>query len=201
VMAGAAGTCGVFSFGPTKPLAGLGEGGAVVTDDDGLAERMRQVNNHGRVNGEHASLGLNFRIHPIEAAYLSARLALYPDLVERRREIARRYNDAFASFGVAGNTDVADPREHSYYVYVLAVPDRDRFTERLASAGIGCDVHYPVAIHRQRAHRARFADARLPCCDEAQQRIVSIPLYDGLTDEEVDYVIEQVRSALDDVAS
>lgn len=201
VMAGAAGDCGVFSFGPTKPLAGLGEGGAVVTDDDELAERMRQVNNHGRVKGQHASLGLNFRIHPIEASYLSARLALYPELVERRREIAGRYNEAFGEYGVTGNTDVAHLSEHSYYVYVLSVPQRARFCERLTSAGVGWDVHYPVAIHRQPAHLARFGDARLPRCDETQQRIVSLPMYDGLTDAEVDYVIGQVRSALDELAA
>ncbi|MEO6503824.1 MAG: DegT/DnrJ/EryC1/StrS family aminotransferase [Jatrophihabitantaceae bacterium] len=201
VMAGAAGDCGVFSFGPTKPLAGLGEGGAVVTDDDELAERMRQVNNHGRANGQHASVGLNFRIHPVEASYLTARLALYPQLVERRREIAGRYNDAFGEYGVTGNTDVAHLSEHSYYVYVLAVPQRSRFCERLTSAGVGWDVHYPVAIHRQPAHLDRFRDARLPRCDQTQQRIVSLPMYDGLTDSEVDYVIGHVRSALDELAS
>jgi dTDP-4-amino-4,6-dideoxygalactose transaminase len=201
VMAGAAGDCAVFSFGPTKPLAGLGEGGAVVTDDDELAERMRRVNNHGRVDGQHASLGLNFRIHPIEASYLSARLALYPQLVERRRNIARRYNDAFAGYGVTGNTDVADLGEHSYYVYVLAVPRRAEFCQRLTDAGVGWDIHYPVAIHRQPAHLDRFRGVSLPHCDEAQQRIVSLPMYDGLTDAEVDYVIGHVRSALDELAS
>jgi len=201
VMAGAAGDCGVFSFGPTKPLAGLGEGGAVVTDDDELAERLRRLNNHGRVGGQHAGLGLNFRIHPIEASYLSTRLALYPELVERRREIARQYNDAFREYGVTGNTDVADPAGHSYYVYVLAVPERDRFCKRLTADGVGWDVHYPIAIHRQQAHLSRFADSCLPHCDEAQQRIVSIPLYDGLTDAEVGYVIDHVRSALDDLAA
>ncbi|MDQ1739398.1 MAG: hypothetical protein QOE53_1050 [Pseudonocardiales bacterium] len=201
VMAGAAGHCGVFSFGPTKPLAGLGEGGAVVTDDDELAERMRQINNHGRVNGQHASLGLNFRIHPIEASYLTTRLVLYPQLVERRREIARQYNDAFAEYGVTGNTAVAHPSEHSYYVYVLAVPRRTEFCERLTSAGVGWDIHYPIAIHRQRAHLDRFRDAHLPRCDETQEKIVSLPIYDGLTDSEVGYVIRQVRSALDELAS
>ena len=201
VMAGAAGDCGVFSFGPTKPLAGLGEGGAVVTDDDDLAERMRQLNNHGRVNGQHASVGLNFRIHPIEASYLTTRLALYPQLVERRREIARQYNDAFAEYGVTGNTGVADPSEHSYYVYVLAVPRRAEFCQRLTAAGVGWDVHYPVAIHRQKAHLDRFRATSLPRCDETQERIVSLPLYDGLTDEEVAYVIGQVRSVLDELAS
>lgn len=201
VQAGAAGDCGVFSFGPTKPLAGLGEGGAVVTDDDQLAERMRQFNNHGRVGGQHALPGLNFRIHPIEAAYLSARLTLYPELVERRREIAGRYNEAFGEYGVTGNTEVAHPDEHSYYVYVLAVPQRTRFCELLSAAGVGWDIHYPIAIHRQQAQLARFGELSLPRCDDAQQRIVSIPLYDGLTDAEVDFVIRHVRDALDELAS
>lgn len=201
VLAGAAGDCGVFSFGPTKPLAGLGEGGAVVTDDDELAERMRQFNNHGRAGGQHASLGLNFRIHPIEAAYLSTRLALYPELVERRREIAGRYNDAYREYGVTGNTEVDHPDEHSYYVYVLAVPRRTRFCELLSAAGVGWDIHYPIAIHRQQAQLARFGELALPGCDDAQQRIVSIPMYDGLTDDEVAYVIRHVRNALDELAS
>ncbi len=201
VMAGAAGDCGVFSFGPTKPLAGLGEGGAVVTDDDELAERLRRINNHGRAGGQHAFPGLNFRIHPIEAAYLSARLALYPELVQRRREIAGQYNQAFAGYGVTGNTDVAHLDEHSYYVYVLTVPQRTRFCERLSEAGVGWDIHYPIAIHRQQAQLARFEGVALPRCDDAQQRIVSLPLYDGLTDAEVAHVIRQVRGALDELVS
>lgn len=197
VRAGALGTCGVFSFGPTKPLAGLGEGGAVVTDDAGLHERLRLLNNHGRSDGQHAVLGLNFRIHPIEAAYLSSRLEVYPELLVRRREVAGRYNDAFSVYGVTGNTRVDDPRKHTYYVYVVVAGERDRLAQHLTAAGIGWDVHYPVAVHHQPAHRERFAGAGLSACDRVQQQILSLPLYDGLTDDEVELVVTETSRGLE----
>jgi dTDP-4-amino-4,6-dideoxygalactose transaminase len=195
--AGAWGDCAVFSFGPTKPLAGLGEGGAVVTDDDTLAERLRLMNNHGRRQGQHAALGLNFRIHPIEAAYLITRLDLLPDLLAERREVAARYNAAFTSLGIVHNPDVDDLAEHSFYVYVVDVAARDAFCQALTSAGVGWDRHYPVPIHRQAAHRTRFESVHLANCDRRQDQIVSLPMINGLSDSEVGYVIEQVGLAVD----
>lgn len=197
-MAGGFGDAAVFSFGPTKPLAGLGEGGAVVTDDDELAARLRAWNNHGRDRGEHARLGLNFRIHPIEAAYLTERLKLLPGMLAERRAIAERYNAAFAPFGVVANPAVDDLSEHSFYVYVLDVPQRGRFRAALRAAGIGSDVHYPSAIHRQPAHRERFAAARLAACDTVQQHIVSLPMINGLRDDEAEHVIAATVRALEE---
>jgi dTDP-4-amino-4,6-dideoxygalactose transaminase len=200
-VAGSLGDCAVFSFGPTKPLAGLGEGGAVVTDDDELAERLRRWNNHGRDGGAHVALGLNFRIHPIEAAYLTRRLALLPELLNARRRVAAAYNDVFVPFGVAGNPGVAEPGEHSYYVYVLDVPQRDQFRRRLAETGIGTDVHYPVPIHHQPAHREKFRDTAFPVCDQLQGGIVSLPMMDGLRPAEVEHVRDQVTRVLKDLVS
>ncbi|GAB3951336.1 DegT/DnrJ/EryC1/StrS family aminotransferase [Kribbella albertanoniae] len=198
---GRVGDSAVFSFGPTKPLAGLGEGGAVVTDDERLAGILRQWNNHGRDGGSHRHLGLNFRIHPMEAAYLTSRLALLPGLLDERRMIAARYNDAFAEYGVTGNPAVRDPTEHSYYVYVLDVPQRARFCRRLSELGIGWDIHYPVAIHRQPAHEARFRAAALPQCDRLQERIISLPMINGLRKDEIDEVVTAVRSVLEEVTA
>jgi dTDP-4-amino-4,6-dideoxygalactose transaminase len=194
------GDCSVFSFGPTKPLAGLGEGGAVVTNDDGLAEALRRWNNHGREDGNHQYLGLNFRIHPMEAAYLTSRMSLLPSLLDERRAIAERYNRAFEGYGVTGNPSVRDIAEHSYYVYVLDVPERDLFCRRLSELGIGWDIHYPVAIHRQPAHAHRFRTSSLPQCDRLQERIVSLPMINGLRSDEIDQVVTAVRSALEEVA-
>ncbi|MGH3662324.1 MAG: DegT/DnrJ/EryC1/StrS family aminotransferase [Micromonosporaceae bacterium] len=200
-VAGALGDSAVFSFGPTKPLAGLGEGGAVTTDDDNLAERLRHWNNHGRDGGSHVTMGLNFRIHPLEAAYLTARLRVLPRLLERRRVVAAAYTAAFEPYGVVHNPKVPDPAEHSYYVYVIDVPRREEFCRLLTQAGVGWDVHYPVAIHRQPAHAARFSASQLPCCDTLQERIVSLPMIDGLHDEEVEHVVKAVVDALDRVLS
>jgi dTDP-4-amino-4,6-dideoxygalactose transaminase len=193
--AGAFGAAAVFSFGPTKPLAGIGEGGAVVTDDDALARELRLLNNHGRWQGAHAVNGLNFRMHPIEATFLTERLRLLPGMLAERRAIAARYNAAFAGLGIARNPRVEAPEEHSYYLYVLEAESRERLTRRLSAAGIGWDIHYPVPIHRQPAHAELFQETRLPVTDRIQERIVSLPLINGLTDREVDRVIEVVAEA------
>src|SRR6185503_11317727 len=112
------------------------------------------------------------------------------------RAIAARYNAAFAGLGIARNPAVEDLREHSYYIYVVEVEQRAVFTRYLQSAGIGWDVHYPVAIHRQPAHRVLSEFSQLPVTDRLQERIVSLPLINGLTDREVERVIEVVTEAV-----
>ncbi|GAA1691592.1 DegT/DnrJ/EryC1/StrS family aminotransferase [Kribbella yunnanensis] len=199
-MAGSFGDCAVFSFGPTKPLAGLGEGGAVVTNDSQLALRLRRWNDHGRTGGEHLEIGLNFRMHPMEAAYLTERLKLLPEFLEERRALAHVYNDAFAPYGVVKNPDVTDYSAHSYYVYVLDVPERRRFTELLTEHGIGWDIHYPRAIYELPAHQKMFADLDFANCSALQRRIVSLPMITGLTELERNQVVSCVCDALAEVS-
>ncbi len=195
-MAGSFGDCAVFSFGPTKPLAGLGEGGAVVTNDSQLALRLRRWNEHGRAGGDHLEIGLNFRMHPMEAAYLTERLKLLPEFLEERRTLARLYNDTFASYGVVKNSQVTDYSEHSYYVYVLDVPRRRRFTDLLTERGIGWDIHYPRAIYELPAHREKFAGLTFANCSVLQRQIVSLPMIIGLTERERTEVLSGVCDAL-----
>lgn len=193
---GSLGDSAVFSFGPTKPLAGLGEGGAVATNNDYIAERLRFYNNHGRQGERHVTLGLNFRIHPLEAAYLSARLELLPQMLEERRKIARQYNNAFADLGIVKNPAVRDLNEHSFYIYVVEVPSRSKFCGSLTANGIGWSIHYPVPIHQQEAHQAYFQNACLKRWDCIQPKIVSLPLINGLTEREVQRVVEVVRQSV-----
>ncbi len=197
--AGAWGDCAVFSFGPTKVFAGMGEGGAVVTDDDELADKLRLLNTHGLEDRLHTALGFSFRIHPMEAAYLTARLEVLPALLTERRALAARYTEAFAPFGVVHNPRVADSEEHGLYVYVIDVPDRDAFCARLTDAGVGWDIHYRAALHQQPAHQERFRDAEVPACDERQGQIVSLPMINGLEEAEVAHVVDRVTDALDAV--
>ncbi|MGQ4511239.1 aminotransferase class I/II-fold pyridoxal phosphate-dependent enzyme [Streptomyces sp. DW26H14] len=199
--AGSFGDCAVYSFGPTKTFAGMGEGGAVVTDDDELADRLRAMNSHGLDGSLHTSLGLSFRMHPMEAAYLTARLELLPGMLSRRREIAARYNEAFSPFGVVHNTDVPDLAEHGLYVYVIDVPDRESFCRRLTSAGVGWDIHYRAALHQQPAHRQRFRSSTLPACEGRMREIVSLPMIAGLTEREVRRVVDVVTDALGEVTA
>lgn len=193
--AGTWGDVGVFSFGPTKSFAGIGEGGAVTTNSDRLAERARLWNDHGRVDGRHVTTGLNLRMHPIEAAFLTHRLDGIDAALEERRSIAAIYNRAFMEFGIVRNPRVQDLAEHSYYVYVVDVDDRDNFMAKLASHGIETAVHYQLPIHRQAAHRDLAEPGSLRVTDEVNARIVSLPLFPGITSDEVEAVVAAVREA------
>lgn len=194
MRAGAFGAAAVFSFGASKPLGGLGEGGAVTTNDDGLAQELRYWNDHGRGDGDHIHLGLSFRMHPMEASFLRARLRVLDGLLEERRRIAGEYNAAFLPLSIAPNPCVPNPTEHSYYVYVVEVPERGELIRRLNEAEIEWAIHYPIPIHRQAVRAERYSSVRLPRTEEIQSRMVSLPLIPGLTEPEISRVIEVVSA-------
>jgi dTDP-4-amino-4,6-dideoxygalactose transaminase len=184
---GGVGDLATFSFGRTKPLAGVGEGGAVTTSDPELAQRLRAVNRHGEVDGEHLMLGVNLRMHPLEAAAVAVRLADADERLGSRTRIADRYNAALAGFGILGNSVPEPGMRHSYYVYVVTADERDALMRHLAAAGVGSARHYRVPIHRQ---PARLAEVRrpLPVTDRLAARILSLPLYPELSDRQVEHV-------------
>ncbi len=191
---GALGDVAVFSFGRTKAITGLGEGGAVTTGDRELAERLHLLNTHGKVGDDHVLTGFNLRMHPLEASLLTERLAGLDHWLGSRREIAFAYNEAFSEVEIARNQVVPPGDVHGLYVYVVEVPDRDRFTAHLEACGIGWAVHYPRPIHFQSAHiDIRHRD--LPVTERLAGAIVSIPLYAGLRDDEVERVRDAVLSA------
>jgi dTDP-4-amino-4,6-dideoxygalactose transaminase len=186
------GAGGAFSFYPTKNLGALGDGGAVVTNDPMLADRLRRLRNGGQTSRyHHPEFGVNSRLDEIQAAVLRARLPLLGEWTERRRVIARGYRSGLT------NTSVVVPGErdpgHVYHLFPILTPRRDAFQAELASRGIGTLVHYPIPIPRQQAF-AHLPAASCPVADRVAREVCSLPLSPGLSDTDVDRVIEAVVS-------
>jgi dTDP-4-amino-4,6-dideoxygalactose transaminase len=193
--AGSFGDLGCFSFYPGKNLGAFGDGGAVVTDDAALADRIRSLGNHGRSTRSkhlHELVGMNSRLDTLQAVALMTKLPHLDDWNELRRRAAVRYRHLLAE--VPGVEPVAiDPDAESvYHLEVVRVEDRDGVAERLRGRGISTGIHYPVPCHRQPA----FADGampELPVCEEAAVEILSLPMYPYITDEQVDCVVAALR--------
>jgi dTDP-4-amino-4,6-dideoxygalactose transaminase len=187
--AGSVGDAAAFSFYPTKNLGALGDGGAVVTRDSGVAERARLLRNYGeRERFEHVLHGRNSRLDALQAAFLSAKLPHLDAWTDRRRQIARRYEEVLAHVdGVTAPVE-GSGRRHVYHLYVVESADRDRLREQLAVSGIETGIHYPRPIHLQPAYRALGTGRDLRVSERLASQVASLPLYPELTDAEVDSV-------------
>lgn len=177
-QAGSMGTVGCFSFFPTKNLGGMGDGGLIATDDDGLAERIRTVCRHGCRPKHHQRLvGGNFRLDAIQAAVLRVKLDHLDRWIDRRREHARRYDAALAD-----HDDLIAPTEaprcrHTYNQYTVRAADRAAFCAHLDEAGIGYGVYYRMPLHEQDAYRDRARRAgSLEAAERACREVVSLPI-------------------------
>ena len=190
---GTIGVAGAFSFYPTKNLGALGDGGAVVTNDPALAARIKRLRNGGQSDRyHHEEAGVNSRLDEVQAAILRARLPRLGGWTERRRVLAARYRRLLMD---APGVEVVAARDagHVYHLFVIRVRGRTDLQASLASSGIETLIHYPVPIPRQPALAgAQPADCpvALRACDE----VLSLPLYPGLSDADVDMVAASVRS-------
>jgi dTDP-3-amino-3,4,6-trideoxy-alpha-D-glucose transaminase len=182
-LRGVDGVAAALSFYPTKNMGGIGDGGAVATNDAAFADEVRMRRQHGMTDQYvHPAISQNFRMSELEAAWLRLQL---PDLAandERRRAIARRYRDA-----APGLDWQADHERHVYHLCVAKVRDRAAFRDRLSAAGVGSAVHYPLSIGAQPAYTV-FARHATPHADDWAARCVSVPCFPELTDDEVDTV-------------
>jgi dTDP-4-amino-4,6-dideoxygalactose transaminase len=183
--AGSLGDAAGFSFYPGKNLGALGDGGAVTTDDDAIAERIRLLHNYGsRVKYHHEIEGWNSRLDELQAAFLRVKLPKLDAWNHRRQKIARLYQEALGGLGAEppSLTGVTLPfvpsfAEPVHHVYVIRHPRRDALREHLTEAGIGTLIHYPVPPHRSAAFQARFPDqGRLPIADRLAREVCSLPI-------------------------
>ncbi len=194
---GTFGDVAAFSFYPTKNLAALGDGGAIVTNDPGVAERVRLLREYGwRERYVSETAGFNSRLDEIQAAILRVKLKYLDEENGRRREIARIYDERLAS------TPLQLPRcqsgvEHVYHQYVARSVERDKLREHLRQQGIGALIHYPVPVHLQPAYKNRAPVHRgaLPVTEEAARQILSLPMHPQLTDQQVARVCEVLRGS------
>jgi len=194
---GAIGHAGAFSFYPGKNLGAYGDGGAVVTNDDEIAQYVRLVANHGRADKyRHQLPGRNSRLDGLQAAILDVKLRHMDDWNSRRRQVAHRYSKYFAD---RVEVVTQDERAQSvFHLYVVQVSDRDRIREELALEGVSTGIHYPIPLHRQPAF-SRFVEgdaSKMWVADRVADRIISLPMFPELTDDDVDFIAAAFVQAL-----
>lgn len=193
---GALGDAAAFSFYPTKNLGAFGDAGAVVTNDAKLADRVRALRNYGsRRRYVNEVKGVNSRLDPLQAALLGPRLDVLDEWNARRARVAARYLE-----GLAGTPLVLPAAgrgcDHTWHLFVVRTKRRKPFREALDAAGVGTDVHYPTPPHLQRAYAdLRLRKGSLPLSERIHREVVSLPMGPHMSDDEVRYVIEQVRAA------
>ncbi|MBI3360788.1 MAG: DegT/DnrJ/EryC1/StrS family aminotransferase [Chloroflexi bacterium] len=198
---GSWGRLGAFSFYPTKNLGAIGDGGAVVTSDPSLAERLRLLREYGwRERYVSAIHGWNSRLDELQAAILRVKLLHLTADNRRRTGIAAEYTRALAGTRIAAPPTFAD-RTTVYHQYVVRHPQRDPLRELLAARGIGTAIHYPVPIHLQDAYRHFGAGpGSLPVTERATAELISLPIYPELSEREVKEVCEACQSAVAQLA-
>ena len=202
-MGGAAGNARVgalapisaASFYPTKPLGCYGDGGAILTEREDLAERVRMIRSHGRQGTGDAAmvLGLTGRLDTIQAAVLLAKLDVFEVELERRRAIAARYSAALAD--IVGVPTIPDGMRSAFALYTIRVPHRDRVRALLDEDGIGTGLFYRLALHEHPAFR-HFDGRRLAVSERLTGEVLALPMHPDLRDEEVERVIASVRKAV-----
>jgi dTDP-4-amino-4,6-dideoxygalactose transaminase len=189
------GTASCFSFYPTKNLGGVGDGGGVVTNDAALADRLRLLRSHGWDRRFHSAVrSMNSRMDEINAAVLRAKLPNLDAWNERRRAIARRYDEALAGSSIrrASSAGWAAP---CYYLYVVTTPERDALRQSLIDSGIAPDVHWPEPPHLQPAYEyLGYGRGSLPVTERLCDEVLTIPMFPELTDAEVDRVCTALQA-------
>jgi dTDP-4-amino-4,6-dideoxygalactose transaminase len=194
-MAGSIGRMGCFSFYPTKNLGAYGDTGIVVTDVERLAVRLRAGANYGMETRDvEEFVGINSRMDAFQAAVLGVKLPHLDAWNARRREIAALY-DGLLSEAVVKPTE-AENTTRVYHQYVIRSERRDEIRALLAENGWEALVHYPRPVHLQKAYRDLGVDAGLPVTEEATRKVLSLPLDQWMTDEEVGDVAGIVNSAI-----
>ena len=205
----------IFSFHPVKHIT-TGEGGMITTDDPQLAQRMRVFRNHG-ITSDHrqreqqgswfyemVDLGYNYRLTDFQCALGMSQLRKLPGWVGRRQEIARRYNAAFAEIPAIEPLDVReDVVSHAYHLYVIRLNpgqlqvDRATVFATLRAEGIGVNVHY-IPVHLHPFYRERFATGPglCPVAEAAYERLISLPMFPAMTDEDVGHVITAIYKVI-----
>jgi aminotransferase EvaB len=190
--AGTFGVAGCFSFYPTKNLGAYGDGGAIVTDDEQLAARLRRMRMYGYDRPNHSiEKGMNGRIAELQAAILRVKLKYLGQWVERRRAIAARYQREIRHPRITLPLIYPD-RAHPYHQYVIRCQDRAAVIAALEANGIGYGIHYPIPVHLMPAYE-NLGRPSLPVTERACDEILSLPVHEALTDQDIETVIRTLN--------
>ena len=196
---GTIGMATATSFFPAKPLGCYGDGGAVFTDDDELADVMRSLRVHGQGADKYDNvrIGINGRLDTIQAAILIEKLKIFPDEIAARDRVARRYNELLRPMAIVPEVPRDLTSVWAQYTLRIRGFDRDAFQSDLKAAGIPTAVYYPKPLHRQTAYKAYpVAGNGLPVSERLADEVVSLPMHPYLTEEVQDRIVRAVRDAL-----
>ena len=188
------GRAATFSFYPTKNLGALGDAGAVVTDDADLAAAVRSMRHHGCTpedSNDHVRVGTTGRLDNLQAALLSVKLPHLDAWNEQRRRAAALYRDALTDLPLQ-----LPPEEGVFHLFAIELGDRDRVRAALRDGGVGAAVHYPRPAHLNPAWRGLGGRGDYPAAERLAERTLSLPMFPGITDAEIDRVAETLRGAL-----
>jgi dTDP-4-amino-4,6-dideoxygalactose transaminase len=187
-----------FSFYPGKNLGAYGDGGAIVTDDEEIAVHARMLANHGRISKyDHEMEGRNSRLDGIQAAILTVKLKYLDKWVELRNRNAAFYNSFLANKGFPLPV-VLEHSKHAYHLYVILVDNREVIQERLRSKGVETGVHYPIPLPLLQAYK-RFGHtpADFPVCSSQMHRLLSLPMYPELEEEQIQSICNLLKESCD----
>jgi dTDP-4-amino-4,6-dideoxygalactose transaminase len=190
---GTFGACGCFSFFPGKNLGAYGDAGAIVTDDEELARKVRMHANHGRMEKyNHEFEGVNSRLDGLQAAILDVKLKHLDNWTQRRRAIANMYDEGLREAVIVPGF-LPDVR-HVYHLYVVRIKNRDRAKMLLEERGVSTGIHYPIPLPFLKAYGyLEHTPDDFPVLYYLKDEILSFPIHGDMTDEQVSYVIEQVK--------
>lgn len=191
--AGSLGNAAGTSFYPGKNLGALGDGGAVLTSDDTIADKVRRLRNYGsRVKYQHDLAGYNSRLDELQAAFLRVKLAVLDDGNVRRREVAALYSSLLDGRGFTLPV-VPAYAEPVWHLYVIRHSQRDAIQAHLFRCGVSTVIHYPIPPHKQGCY-ASYADARFPLAEQLATEVLSLPISPVMTDDDVNCVVEALLS-------
>jgi len=187
-------TIGCTSFFPSKPLGAYGDGGAIFTNDDEIAEKIRMLLNHGQNERyKHKYIGINGRLDAVQAAVLGVKLKHFDEEVKLRDEIGSRYSDMLE------NSDVVTPKINEYNTsvyaqYSIRVDDREALVEKLTEKNIPTAVHYPLPLHLQEAFKnLGYKKGDFPVSEIVSTQIMSLPMSPYLTEDEQDFIVQAIK--------
>jgi len=196
--AGTFGLAAATSFYPGKNLGAYGDGGAVLTNSDAIAGRVRALRDHGRDgNRDHRELGFNSRLDTLQAVVLRAKLGRLAAWNAARRAAAARYDELLAGVSGVALPTTRPENEHVWHLYVVRVPERDAVAARLRAVGIGVGIHYPTPIHLQDAFRdLGHARGDFPVAEAAADQVLSLPLFPEITPAQQERVATELVRAV-----
>jgi UDP-2-acetamido-2-deoxy-ribo-hexuluronate aminotransferase len=187
-------TIGCTSFFPSKPLGAYGDGGAIFTNDDELATKIRMLLNHGQNERyKHKYIGINGRLDAIQAAVLNVKLKHFDKEVNLREDIGSRYSDLLSDADVI-TPKISQNNTSVYAQYSIQVEDRDALSKKLNDAGIPTAVHYPMPLHLQEAFaNLGYKEGDFPISEKVSSQIMSLPMSPYLSGEDQDFIVNTIK--------